>query len=343
MILCDCQRVTLIQRSVYAELRTYLVELILQNLVSPVTLAFALGMIARWVRSDLEIPSAVYQGLSIYLLFAIGLKGGVSLSETPIKELLAPAALTIVLGVLTPLSAFFFLRSLGKLGRTDAAATAAHYGSVSAVTFIAAIEAVKISGMASNGYLPALLAVLEVPGIIVGLLLARESKGAGMKAAIHDVITGKSIFLMVGGLVIGALCGAEKVDGVAPFFIAPFKGVLCLFLLELGMVAAGRIQDLKAAGFRLILLGCFLPLFHGSIATVCAVAVGMNSGGAAVFGAMCGSASYIAAPAAVRLALPKASPGIYLTLSLGVTFPFNLALGIPLFLYLAKNAAQFLS
>ena len=318
-------------------------ELILQNLISPVTLAFALGMIARWVRSDLEIPSAVYQGLSIYLLFAIGLKGGVSLSVTPVRELIAPAALTLVLGVLTPLSAFFFLRSLGKLGRTDAAATAAHYGSVSAVTFIAAIEAVKISGMASNGYLPALLAVLEVPGIIVGLLLARESKGAGMKAAIHDVITGKSIFLMVGGLVIGALCGPEKIAGVAPFFIAPFKGVLCIFLLELGMVAAGRIQDLKSAGFRLILLGCFLPLFHGSIATVCAVAVGMNPGGGAVFGAMVGSASYIAAPAAVRLALPEASPGIYLTLSLGVTFPLNLALGIPLFLYLAKNAPKFLS
>ncbi|MEM1085590.1 MAG: sodium-dependent bicarbonate transport family permease [Verrucomicrobiota bacterium] len=303
-------------------------------------LAFVLGMVARWVRSDLEIPAAIYQGMSIYLLFAIGLKGGVSLSETPIRELVAPAGLTLLLGALTPLSAFFLLKTFGKLNRIDAAATAAHYGSVSAVTFIAALEAVKIAGMPSNGYLPALLAVLEVPGIIVGLLLANQSRPGGLKSALHEVATGKSIFLMVGGLAIGAVCGATKVDSVAPFFISPFKGVLCLFLLELGMVAAGRLGDLKSAGWRLIVLGCFLPLVHGAIATTLAGWVGMAPGGAAVFGAMVGSASYIAAPAAVRIALPQASPGIYLTLSLGVTFPFNLAIGIPLFLKLASHLAS---
>ncbi len=293
-------------------------------------------MVARWVRSDLEIPSALYQGMSIYLLFAIGLKGGVSLSQTPAAELIAPSILTLVLGTLTPISAFYLLKSFGRLNRIDAAATAAHYGSVSAVTFIAALEAVKIAGLPSNGYLPALLAVLEVPGIIIGLLLARQSKAGGLKTALHEVITGKSIFLMIGGLIIGAVCGASKVETVAPFFITPFKGVLCLFLLELGMVAAGRIRDLKSAGWRLVILGCFLPLFHGAIATACAVWVGMAPGGAAVFGTMVGSASYIAAPAAVRIALPQASPGIYLTMSLGVTFPFNLAIGIPVMLELAK-------
>jgi hypothetical protein len=315
------------------------VDLLVQNLVSPVVLAFVLGMLARWVRSDLEIPAAIYQGMSIYLLFAIGLKGGVSLSETPVGELLAPAGLTLLLGALTPLSAFFLLRVFGKLGRIDAAATAAHYGSVSAVTFIAALEAVNLAGLPSNGYLPALLAVLEVPGIIVGLLLANQSRPGGLKSALHEVATGKSIFLMVGGLVIGAVCGATKVEGVAPFFITPFKGVLCLFLLELGMVAAGRIGDLKAAGWRLVILGCVLPLLHGAIATTLAIWVGMAPGGAAVFGAMVGSASYIAAPAAVRIALPQASPGVYLTLSLGVTFPFNLAIGIPLLLKLATHLA----
>ncbi len=311
-------------------------ELLTQNLISPVVLAFVLGMVARWIRSDLEIPSAIYQGMSIYLLFAIGLKGGVALSETPASELVLPVALTLLLGCLSPISAFFLMRWFGKLGKTDAAATAAHYGSVSAVTFIAAIEAVKLSGIPSNGYLPALLAVLEVPGIIIGLLLAQQGQSGGIKQALREVLTGKSIFLMVGGLVIGAVCGQTKVDSVAPFFITPFKGVLCLFLLELGMVAASRIKDLKNAGIRLVLLGCFLPAFHGAIATACGVGIGMAPGGAAIFGAMVGSASYIAAPAAVRIALPKASPGIYLTLSLGVTFPFNLAIGVPLFIKIAQ-------
>ncbi|MGB1129094.1 MAG: sodium-dependent bicarbonate transport family permease, partial [Haloferula sp.] len=170
-------------------------ELLTQNLISPVVLAFVLGMIARWIRSDLEIPSAIYQGMSIYLLFAIGLKGGVALSQTPAAELVLPVGLTLLLGCLTPLSAFFLMRRIGRLGRTDAAATAAHYGSVSAVTFIAAIEAVKLSGLPSNGYLPALLAVLEVPGIIIGLLLAQKSQSGGIKQALREVLTGKSIFL----------------------------------------------------------------------------------------------------------------------------------------------------
>lgn len=315
-------------------------ELLTQNLLSPVFLAFVLGILARLIRSDLEIPSAIYQGLSIYLLFAIGLKGGVSLSKTPASELVGPVFLTLALGALTPLSAFLLLRKFGRLGRTDAAATAAHYGSVSAVTFVASIEAARAAGMLSDGYMPALVAVLEIPGIIVGLLLARKSDGGGIGKAFHEVITGKSIFLMMGGMVIGAVCGADKIAGVAPFFIAPFKGALCLFLLELGMVAANRMGDLRKAGWRLIVSGCVLPLVHGCLATAAAVWIGMSPGDAAVFGVMVGSASYIAAPAAVRIALPEASPGIYLTMSLGVTFPFNLALGIPIFLKLAQWVSQ---
>lgn len=311
-------------------------ELLVQNLLSPVVLAFVLGLVAHWVRSDLEIPDAFYQGLSIYLLLAIGLKGGVAIAETPLSELLAPIALTFVLGVATPFSAFFLLRSFGRLGRIDAAATAAHYGSVSAVTFLAAIEAARIAGLATNGYLPALVAVLEVPGIIVGLLLARQQRAGGIKAALHEVVAGKSIFLLIGGMVVGALCGPVKIDAVAPFFIDPFKGVLCLFLLELGIVAGRRLGDARRAGWRLIALGCVLPMVHGLLGAAAGVLVGMEPGGAAVLGAMVGSASYIAAPAAVRIALPKASPGIYLTLALGITFPFNLAIGIPVFLTFAE-------
>lgn len=299
-------------------------------------LAFVLGMVARVVRSDLEIPPAIYQGLSIYLLFAIGLKGGVAIAETPLADLVWPIVITIVLGALTPLSAFGLLRWFGRLGRVDAAATAAHYGSVSAVTFLAAIEATKVSGMTGNGYMPALVAVLEVPGIIVGLLLARQGGPRGLKKAVHEVVAGKSIFLLLGGMAIGALSGPQKMESVAPLFVHPFKGVLCLFLLELGMLAAGRLRDLRAAGWRLMLLGCVLPLMHGLLGTFAGHLVGMAPGGAAVFGAMVGSASYIAAPAAVRIALPRASPGIYLTMSLGITFPFNLAIGVPVFMTFAN-------
>lgn len=314
-------------------------ELALQNIISPVVLCFILGMVARWVKSDFKLPDAVYQSLSIYLLLAIGLKGGVEVSKTPINELLAPAAITLVLGLLTPLSAYFFLKKIGGLSKVDAAATAAHYGSVSAVTFLAAIEAAKMSGVEFEGFMAALMALLEIPGIIVGLVLARGKGSGSLGKAVHDVLTGKSIFLLIGGIVIGTVCGAQKIDSVAPFFIDPFRGVLCLFLLELGTVAASRMRDMSQAGFRLIFLGCAIPVVHGVLGTAAGVMIDMTPGGAAILGAMVGSASYIAAPAAVRIALPEASPGIYLTLALGVTFPFNLIFGIPLFM----KTAEFIS
>lgn len=318
-------------------------ELALQNLISPIVLCFVLGLVARWVRSDFKLPDAVYQSLSIYLLLAIGLKGGIAVSQTAISDLIGPALLTILLGVLTPLSAYFMMRKWGKLSKTDAAATAAHYGSVSAVTFLASIEAAKIAQLPTEGYLAALVALLEVPGIMIGLILARGKGSGSLSHAVHDVLTGKSIFLLIGGLIIGTACGAEKMQAVTPFFIDPFKGVLCLFLLELGTVAAGRMNDMRKAGLRLIVLGCLIPTLHGVIGAMAAVAIGMQPGGAAVFGAMVSSASYIAAPAAVRIALPEASPGIYLTLALGVTFPFNLIFGIPLYLETADWFSKFIS
>jgi len=313
-----------------------LMELILNNLISPVVLAFLLGAIAQWLKSDLEIPDAIYQGISIYLLFAIGLKGGMAVAETPVATLVGPISITLLLGLITPVTAFFLLKNFARLDRINASAAAAHYGSVSAVTFVAAMEAAGNSGLPAEGFMPALVAVLEVPGIIVALLFARQAKSGGMKAALHELVVGKSIFLMIGGLVIGTLCGPAKIATVAPFFIDPFKGVLCLFLLELGMVAARRIKDVREAGWRLVAVGCILPILHGILGTMAGIAVGLSAGGAAVLGAMAGSASYIAAPAAVRMALPKASPGIYLTLALGITFPFNLAVGIPCLLALAK-------
>ncbi|MEZ5301487.1 MAG: sodium-dependent bicarbonate transport family permease [Verrucomicrobiales bacterium] len=314
-------------------------DIIAQNLLSPIILSFSLGLVAAWIKSDFELPDAVYQGLSIYLLLAIGLKGGASVSQTPLGELVGPAVVTLLLGILTPLSAFAAARYIARLATTDAAAVAAHYGSVSAVTFLAAIEGARAAGFAPEGYLAALVAILEVPGIIVGLVLARGKGSGSLGKALHDVLTGKSIVLLLGGLAIGTACGAEKMESVAPFFTDPFKGVLCLFLLELGTVAARRMRDMRQAGLRLVAIGCAIPAVHGLVGVACGIWAGMSAGGAAVLGAMVGSASYIAAPAAVRIALPKASPGIYLTLSLGITFPFNLVIGIPLFLEFAEFLA----
>jgi len=317
-------------------------NLLAENLISPVVLCFVLGIIARWIKSDLALPEPIYQGLSIYLLLAIGLKGGSALAVTPVSEMWLPGLLTLVLGVITPVSAYFLIRKIGRLGIDDSAAVAAHYGSVSVVTFLAAIESVKRAGLPSEAYLPALVALLEVPGIIIALLFAGSSSGGGWKKALHEVSTGKSIVLLVGGLIIGALCGPAKLADVQPFFATAFKGALCLFMIELGLAAGKRLRDAGRAGVRLLLLGCLLPVLHGVLGVVGATVVGMSVGGATVLGAMAASASYIAAPAAVRVALPKANPAFYLTLALGITFPFNLALGIPLYQYLANLLSSWL-
>lgn len=310
-----------------------------ENLISPVVLCFVLGIVARWLKSDLAVPEPVYQGLSIYLLLAIGLKGGSALAVTPFGELLLPGVITLLLGLITPVSAYFLMRRFGRLGVEDAAAVAAHYGSVSVVTFLAAVEAVKRTGAETEGYLPALVAVLEVPGIIVALLFASGGGGTkgSWKKALHEVVTGKSIVLLLGGLLIGALCGPAKLVDVQPFFAAAFKGALCIFMIELGLAAGKRLRDAGKAGVRLLVLGCVIPVLHGALGVFAGIAAGLSPGGAVVLGAMAGSASYIAAPAAVRVALPGANPAYYLTLALGITFPFNLAIGIPLFQTLAKH------
>ena len=295
-----------------------------------------MGMIARWVKSDLALPEAMYQGISIYLLLAIGLKGGAALSATPVAVFFKPALATLIIGLLSPVIAYALLRKIGQRTSIDAAAIAAHYGSVSVVTFLAAVEAVKRMGMVSEEYLPALVALLEVPGIIVALLFVRSEGSQGWSKALHEVVTGKSIVLLVGGLCIGALCGTQKLADVQPFFGAAFKGALCLFMLELGLVAGKRLKDAGRAGLRLLSLGIILPPILGTIGVVAGLLSGMSIGGSAILGAMAGSASYIAAPAAVRIALPQANPAYYLTLALGITFPFNLALGIPLYIKLSQ-------
>jgi hypothetical protein len=332
-----------------------LAEILATNLLSPVVLAFVLGVAATLIRSDLEVPEPLYQALSIYLLLAIGLKGGVALAITPVAEVVAPVAITLLLGVLTPLTAWVVARYLIRLAPADAGALAAHYGSVSAVTFLAALAFADAAGIPVEGYLPALVAVLEVPAIAVGILLAHlgmrraaagarvggREGGSGLVATrwgplFHEVLTGRSLVLLVGGVLIGWVAGPARMAPVDPFFTAIFPGVLALFLLEMGLVAARRLRDLRETGVALLLFGTLLPLVHGAVGVWGGLAAGLSMGGAGVLGTMVASASYIAAPAAVRVALPQARPSLYLTAALGITFPFNLVLGIPVFFGLAR-------
>lgn len=319
-------------------------DALLHNFASPVLLAFALGMAAAFLRSDLRLPDAMYSGLSIYLLLAIGFKGGMALNGTPATVIAWPAAATIVLGLLTPLIAFAAFRHIARLPLVDCGALAAHYGSVSAVTFVAAVGLVSNAGETPEGFLPALVAILEVPGIVVGLLLVRLRDGSTQNPgtwgrALHEVLTGKSIVLLLGGLFIGWVAGPERMAKVTPLFSDLFTGALVLFMIQLGTLAAVRITELRNAGWLFVLLTFLVPLVNGALGVAFGIVAGLGVGGAAVLGAMTSSASYIAAPAAVRLALPDANPALYLTASLGLTFPFNLTLGIPIYLELARGLA----
>ncbi len=290
-------------------------------------LAFLLGLLAVLVRSDLRFPSNFSSMVSLYLLFAIGLKGGAELSVTPFSSIVLPILATLAIGGLTPLIAFFVLRQ--RFDRLNAAAIAAHYGSVSVVTFTAALTFAQSQYPNLEGFLPALVALLEIPGIAIAIALAKNAKPSA--ALWHELLTGKSLFIVLGGLAIGLLAGQLGLERVKPFFVEPFQGVLALFLLEMGIVAGQRLRDLKNVGFFLVAFGVLIPVLHGAIGVLLGYASGLSQGGAFVLGVMAASASYIAAPAAVRAALPEANPAYYLGASLGITFPFNLTLGIPIY------------
>lgn len=309
------------------------IELIQLNLLSPVVLAFFLGAAATLLRSDLKIPDELYQALSLYLLLAIGMKGGVELSASSPAEFLLPSLAALVLGCLIPIWCYIILRRLGSLSVADSAAIAAHYGSVSAVTFLATLSFLSALEIPHEGFLPALLAIMEVPAIVVALVIARSRlPGAtSWRDILQEILTGKSIVLLLGGLLIGYAAGRDGFAKVEPFFVAPFQGVLALFLLEMGMVAARRLPDMRRAGPFLVTFSIVMPLLHGIIGVYVGRWVGLSMGGSVALAVLTASASYIAAPAAVRLSLPQANPTFYLTTSLAITFPFNLAIGIPLY------------
>lgn len=317
-----------------------LLEAIRANLFSPAVLFFVLGLIAAIVKSDLKLPEQLYISLTIYLLVAIGFKGGVAVSEAGLQKVWLPALAAIAMGALIPFWTYPLLRGPGKMSAVDAAAIAAHYGSVSAVTFIAATNYLKSIHLPYENYATAFLAVMEAPAILVGVVIGKlKSKQAGdgsLKAVIHETLFGRSIFLLVGALVVGALCGEVGMKKVEPFFVTPFQGVLALFLMEMGIVAGHRMGDLKKVGVFLLGFGILVPLVNGALGVLLGKFAGLELGGATLFGVLAASASYIAAPAAIRISLPDANPTLSLTSSLAITFPFNITFGIPIYLAIAK-------
>ncbi|MHB8974320.1 MAG: sodium-dependent bicarbonate transport family permease [Pirellulaceae bacterium] len=334
-------------------------EVLRTNLASPITLAFALGVVSRLIRSELSLPRDLYTSLGIYLLLALGLKGGVELAHSSFTVIFWPAMVTLLLGCFTPVSSYLVLRRLGKFSAVDAAGIAAHYGSVSAVTFMAAQQFVEAMGVPAEGFLPTLLTLLESPGIHIALAIGiiqgsraggadpTASGAAGAKAVetralgsqLHEVLTARSMVLLVGGLVAGYLMGPQGYASVAPFFEGMFKGALTLFQLEMGITAGARLSDLRQAGLFLVAFGVAMPALHGALAVLLGHWAGLSVGGCTVLATMAASASYIAAPPAVRMTLPQANPTYYLTAALAITLPFNLLAGIPLYYYLARLVA----
>lgn len=309
----------------------------LAGLLSPPVLCFGLGALSVALRSNLRLPAPVFEAVSIYLLLAIGLKGGAELSETHLSAFALPALAALALGIVIPVWTFFGLRRFAGFETADAASLAAHYGSVSAVTFIAVVAWLDARGIAHEGFMTTLLALMEAPAIIVALILARL---AGAKEplghAVREVLGGKSILLLVGGLLIGAVAGKAGLAPVRPFFGDLFLGFLCLFLLELGIVAAQKADEAFKAGPRLLAFALGAPPIHGFIGVALGIAAGLSEGGAIILGTLAASASYIAAPAAIRIALPEANTAYALGAALALTFPFNLVVGIPLYAAMAR-------
>jgi uncharacterized protein len=313
------------------------------NLISPIILSFVLGLVAALARSDLSIPEAVAKGMSIYLLFAIGFKGGAGVAANGIDATLVGTLLAgLVLSFALPFIAFALLAVLTPLGVIDRAAVAAHYGSISIVTFVAATSVLDSRGIGSEGYMVAAAAVMEAPAIISALWLVSRSGHAGqVEGGIYrEILLNGSIVLLIGAFLIGVATGADGLAMISPFIVAPFQGVLCLFLLDMGLVAGRGLRESRGdLGAGAVVFGVTMPLIGSAFGLAAALVIGLSTGGAALLMTLAASASYIAVPAAMRVALPEARPSIYLTLSLGVTFPFNLTIGIPLYTAIAGTLA----
>lgn len=315
-------------------------DLILANLLSPPILFFFLGGLAALVRSDLEIPQPLPKFFSLYLLLAIGFKGGVELGHSGLTGQVATALLAAVLmASIVPVWTYFVLRRRLPVG--DAAAIAATYGSISAVTFITAAAFLQMLEIPYGGHLVAAMALMESPAIVIGVLFYRWFGSAGgrleWRELGRDAFLNGSVFLIMGSLVIGIVSGKSGAEALAPFTDEIFKGMLCFFLLDMGLVAARRIHELRRAGWFIVAFALLVPIVNAGLGIALARIAGMNVGDALLFTVLCASASYIAVPAAMRLAVPEANPSLYVSMSLGITFPFNIIAGIPAYLAIIES------
>jgi uncharacterized protein len=321
------------------------VDLALQNLLSPMVLFFALGLMAALSRSDLTVPEAVAKFLALYLMMAIGLKGGVAVAKSGVDaRMIGAMAAGAVLSAVIPFIGFALLKATTRLPTVDAAAVAAHYGSISIVTFVAATQALTSLGIDYEGYLIAVAAVMETPAILSALLLARSAgvsdQGEGLGPLLREIGLNGSVVLLTGSFIIGIIAGEQGMRPVDPFVSQIFFGMICLFLLDMGLLAGrGLRESRKTLSLPLVAFGLYMPILTGLLAAAMCLLLGLSRGGSALMIVLSASASYIAVPAAMRLALPEARPSIYLTLSLGVTFPFNLAIGIPFYIWLAGRVS----
>ncbi len=313
----------------------------MQSLLDPVILFFILGAFGGLVKSDLRIPEAFYHTLSIYLLLSIGIKGGIELYHNQLDEIILPALATIFLGGFITVLAFLILKNIGKFDKTNAVAIATHYGSVSAVTFAVVLSYLADRQVKYEQYVTVLLVMLEIPSIAVGIFLAKwtskSQKKINYKALLHEIFFGKTILLLVGGLLIGVATAYTGNKQINFFFFDLFKGFLAIFMLEMGVVASQRFGDLRKVGAFLLGFGVVMPIISATLGIAIAMFIHLSLGGAIVLATMAASASYIAAPAAMKIALPEANPTYYLTSALGITFPFNIILGIPIYYYLATH------
>ena len=313
-------------------------SLIVSNILNPPILFFFLGMLAVFVKSDLEIPAPFPKLLSLYLLLSIGFKGGVELIKSGVtQEVVLTMLAAVLMACFVPIYTFFILKL--KLDVYDAAAIAATYGSISAVTFITAGAFLSELGIDYDGYMVAALALMESPAIIVGLILVnlftadQGERDFSWSEVLQEAFLNSSVFLLVGSLVIGVLTGEHGWQVLEPFTQGLFYGILTFFLLDMGLVAAKRIKDLQKTGAFLISFAILIPIVNACIGLLIAKFVGMPQGDALLFAVLCASASYIAVPAAMRLTVPEANPSLYVSTALAVTFPFNIIVGIPLYLY----------
>jgi hypothetical protein len=311
------------------------------SLTSVPVLAFVLGVLASRLKTDMSISKSAVDIISFVLLLAIGLKGGFALRNTGLSESGLPILTTLMLGCLIPLIAFALLRFIPKLTLIDRGSIAAHYGSTSLVTFTAALVFMDNAIIEYEGVATTLLVVMEIPGLLIGILLAKGGFSALKdRELLKEVLFGKTVLLLLGGVLMGYISGPSGYESVKTLFVDAQAGLLTLFLLTLGIQAGKNFKYFKDLGLPLVCFALVMPLIGGTLGALVGASIGLSAGGATALAVLCASASYIAAPAAVSIALPTANKSVPITASLGVTFPFNLAIGLPVYFWLAQTFTQ---